>query len=185
MSIDAAQVKSGLNSRETVVACRCINVGLFVSDDLRRDVEVSLCIGHDLDLRIISFSGEKIKRVSPDERSISFFLLKAMQLLDEMDFGRVRSTDNGIVLSRTNSKDLVTSWSTERVHVADRSAPTTDWSFVSTGGLFVYDMSDVLSRGFTNSSTSLLHRPQNPERFILDANMHCDLLEASLLKKAS
>jgi hypothetical protein len=185
MPIDTAHVKSGLNNRETVVACRCINVGLFVSDELRRDVEVSLCIGNDADLRIISLSGESIRRVSPDERSISFFLLKAMQSLDGMALGTVKSTDNGIVLCRTDSENLVASWSTGLVHVADSSIQTTNWNSVSTGGLFVYDMSDVLSRSFASSSALLLHRPPNPERFILDVNMHCDMLETSLLKKAS
>jgi hypothetical protein len=134
-------------------------------------------VGQDNNLRVISFSGESIKRVSPDERSISFFLLKAMQLLDKMNLGTVKSTDNGIVLSRTDLERLVTSWSTERVHLADSPITANDWTSISASGLYVYDMSNVISRGFANKSVLLLHRPPNPERFILDVNMHCDLLQ--------
>jgi tRNA pseudouridine-54 N-methylase len=183
--VDSDRVKSGLNSLETVIACRCINVGLFISDDIRRTVQVSLCVGLDTDLRIISFSGEKIKRVSPDERSISFFLSKAMFLLDKMDSGTVKSMDNGIVLSRTDMKNFLTSWSAERVHIADSSVDTHDWAAVSTSGIFVYDMSGALMRGLAKRPVSLLTRPTNPERFILDMNLHCDRLQMSSPKKAS
>lgn len=183
--IDSEQVKSGLNCRETVVACRCINVGLFLSDNIRKTVKVSLCIGHDTDLRIASFSGERVRRVSPDERSISFFLLKAVHMLDKMDFGTVRTMDNGIILSRTDSKSLVASWSAEHVCVADSSVRTSVWNRVPTDGLFVYDMSDVLSCRLANRQALLLQRSASAERFILDVNLHCDQLDISLLKKAS
>ncbi|RDE16487.1 MAG: hypothetical protein C4K47_01120 [Candidatus Thorarchaeota archaeon] len=183
--IDVEQVKSGLNSRETVVACRCVNVALFLSGSIRRNVEVSVCVGDDADLRVISFSGGRIKRVSPDERSISSFLLKAMLLLDKMHLGTVRFMDNGIVLSRTDLPNLVRGWSAQCVHIADSSAHSNDWKNVSREGLFVYDLADVISRQRASTWSVLLHRPSNPERFILDVNFHCDPLETSLLKKGS
>jgi tRNA pseudouridine-54 N-methylase len=50
--IDKASVKSGQNSPEVVTACRCVNVGLFVSGDLRRDVIVSIAVGAVEDLKL-------------------------------------------------------------------------------------------------------------------------------------
>ena len=102
MPIDKASVKSGQNGPEVVTACRCINVGLFVSGDLRRDVVVSLAIGPLEDLRVVSFPGNTLRRVSPDERSISFFLLKATEILENLEAGESFTMDNGIELTRTS-----------------------------------------------------------------------------------
>jgi hypothetical protein len=96
--IDIASVKAGQNSREVVTACRCVNVGLFVSGDLRRDVIVSIVIGTEEDLRVVSFPGDSLKRVSPDERSISFFLLKAFEKAQDLETGGSFKMNNGIEL---------------------------------------------------------------------------------------
>ena len=106
-SIDKASVKVGQNSPEVVTACRCINVGLFVSGDLRRDVTVSIAVGTEEDLRIVSFPGNSLKRVSPDERSISFFLLKAIEKAQDLELGRSFKMNNGIELVRTSLEELV------------------------------------------------------------------------------
>ena len=96
--IDRSTVKSGHNSPEVITACRCVNVGLFVSGDLRRDVIVSIGVGTDGDLRVVSFPGISLRRVSPDERSISFFLLKAIEKAQDLDLGESFTMNNGIDL---------------------------------------------------------------------------------------
>ncbi|NOR38560.1 MAG: hypothetical protein GQ580_03115, partial [Candidatus Thorarchaeota archaeon] len=70
LPIDVVSVKSGQNGPEVITACRCVNVGLFVSGNLRRNVEVSLAVGQLEDLGIVTYPGPALKRVSPDERSI-------------------------------------------------------------------------------------------------------------------
>ncbi|MHA1576231.1 MAG: hypothetical protein ACTSU3_02605, partial [Candidatus Thorarchaeota archaeon] len=55
--IDKASVKSGNNSPEVITAVRCVNVGLFISGNLRRDVVVSLAKGTPEDLKLVSFPG--------------------------------------------------------------------------------------------------------------------------------
>jgi len=100
--MDKASVKSGNNSPEVITAARCVNVGLFISGNLRRDVIVSLAKGTPDDLKIISFPGSSLKRVSPDERSISFFLLKAKSIVEELLMDSSEIMDNGIEVRRTS-----------------------------------------------------------------------------------
>ncbi|MHA1575857.1 MAG: hypothetical protein ACTSU3_00710, partial [Candidatus Thorarchaeota archaeon] len=115
--IDSIDVKRGDNKPEVVVASRCINVALFVSNNLRRNVQVSIAIGKLDDLRVISFPGESLRRVSPDERSISFFLLKSMNALSELDLGRSKTMDNGIIVHRRSYAELLKEWSSSTVYL--------------------------------------------------------------------
>ncbi|MFX0107292.1 MAG: hypothetical protein ACFE7R_03340, partial [Candidatus Hodarchaeota archaeon] len=106
LPIQEADVKAGKNSPEVIVASRCVNVALFISGDLRRDVKVSICIGPHDNMQIFTFSGESLKRVSPDERSISFFLMKAKCVADELAESARKQMDNGIVVRRTSVQNL-------------------------------------------------------------------------------
>ena len=115
--IDRRSVKSGLNSPEVVTACRCVNVGLFVSGDLRRKVIVSLAVGTAEDLKVVSFPGNSLRRVSPDERSISFFLLKAMEKVQNLEPGNPIIMDNGIELIRSSLDELVELWDSSVIQV--------------------------------------------------------------------
>jgi tRNA pseudouridine-54 N-methylase len=117
LPIDKPSVKSGQNSAEVVTTCRCVNVGLFISGNLRRDVMVSLGIGGPDDMRVISFPGKSLKRVSPDERSISFFLLKAVEKINNLESGESFTMDNGIELERSSLDQLIKYWDQEVLHV--------------------------------------------------------------------
>ncbi len=119
--IDRSSVKSGLNSPEVVTACRCVNVGLFVSGDLRRNVIVSLAVGAAEDLKVVSFPGNSLRRVSPDERSISFFLLKAMEKVQNLEPGKSIIMDNGIELIRSSLAELVELWDSSVIQVPSTS----------------------------------------------------------------
>ena len=108
--IDKTSVKAGQNSPEVVTACRCVNVGLFVSGDLRRDVIVSIAVGTEEDLVVVSFPGNSLKRVSPDERSISFFVLKAIEKAQNLELGGSFKMNNGIELVRISLDELFELW---------------------------------------------------------------------------
>ena len=174
MDINNASVKSGQNSRNVVVACRCINVGLFLSGNLRRDVEVSILLGSHDDVRIITFPGSSLKRVSPDERSIAFFLLKAHSVLEKMHQSSKRTMDNGIVVHRTTLKEILSKWEIEECYVASQEFNAcSDYSHISETGLFLYDMG--LEHSYLHDYPAKpLPRPPNPERFILEINLTCD-----------
>lgn len=115
--IDRSSVKSGQNSLEVIVACRCVNVGLFISGDLRRDVTVSFAIGTEDIQMAVSFPGESLRRVSPDERSISFFLLKAIEKAQDLNPGESFTMDNGIELIRSPLDELLELWEPDIIHV--------------------------------------------------------------------
>ncbi len=178
LPIDIVSVKSGQNSPEVVIACRCVNVGLFVSGDLRRNVEVSFAIGKPEDLGVVTFPGSALKRVSPDERSISFFLLKAMNVLRELPLGGKKRMDNGMVVQRTNATDLLREWESSRIYVSslDPSIQSKQVD-VRPEGLFLYELTSTTFADLVeNAPGNLLHRPPHPERFILDINLYCDQL---------
>lgn len=119
--IDKTSVTSGQNSPEVVTACRCVNVGLFVSGNLRRDVIISLAVGTEEDLKVVSFPGNSLKRVSPDERSISFFLLKAIEKAQDLELGKSFKMNNGIELVRASLDELVELWGPGVIQVPSAS----------------------------------------------------------------
>jgi tRNA pseudouridine-54 N-methylase len=174
LDIDTESVKSGHNSRNVVVACRCVNVGLFLSGDLRRDVEVSLLIGLSEDMKVITFPGLTLKRVSPDERSIAFFLLKAFNILTDMRMNSTTIMDNGIILHRLSLRELFNGWSVKDCYVANQEfTAESGFSGVSESGVFIYDLVGK-NLGIEKYETKSLPRPKHPERFILEINLLCD-----------
>ena len=178
LPIDVASVKSGQNSPEVVTACRCVNVGLFVSGDLRRNVEVSLAVGQPEDLGVVTYPGPDLRRVSPDERSISFFLLKAMNVLRELPLGGKKRLDNGMMVQRTNATDLLRGWEPSRIYASSLDSRIQPKKVdVHPQGLFLYELtSTALTDLIRDIPGVLLPRPPHPERFILDINLYCDQL---------
>lgn len=176
LEIRKMDVKTGRNSPETVTAARCVNVGLFVSGNLRRDAVVSLARKEKGGLSVVSFKGVDLRRVSPDERSISFFLLKAFDAVDLLERGESRKMDNGIENERGEIESLLEAWSIDTVFLA-----TTDcekWPsdvIASDNALYIYDSSSTSS--FSNrihSRVIPVPRPPHPERFLLDLNLMAD-----------
>ena len=61
------------------ILCRCIKASLFLSHDLRRDVECYLVLlGDPEPPKTVLFSGEGVRYLSPDERSAGSLLKKAL-----------------------------------------------------------------------------------------------------------
>jgi tRNA pseudouridine-54 N-methylase len=171
--IQEAQVRSGNNTREVIVASRCINVALFVSGDLRRNVSVSIAWGETRDLRAITFPGETLKRVSPDERSISFFLLKSANEAEGLSTGQGVVMDNGIEVKRASFESLLEDWGPSSVHAALEGTKDSGAAVDRKVGVFVYGMG-IHENPKANTQIIALPRPLNPERFILDINLKAD-----------
>jgi tRNA pseudouridine-54 N-methylase len=180
--IDKMSVKSGHNSPEVVTACRCVNVGLFISGNLRRDVIVSIAKGPIDDMRIVSFSGEILKRVSPDERSISFFLLKSLNTAENIPQNSQHTLDNGIIVVRENFTQFISKYAQDRVFIARTGSELTlDSSINLDDAILIYETKT--SRGFAGLEPKILEElkiysalpyPLHPERFILDINSQID-----------
>ena len=138
-------------------------------------MEVTIAYGEKEDLRTITFPGQKLKRVSPDERSISFFLLKANKELLTLHPGGTKRMDNGIELRRTNLIELLSLWSDSSTFLAQDSADAAQVPVEAPPGLYVYEVDDVgISAELTKKSITILQKPQSPERFILDINLSSD-----------
>ena len=61
------------------VLSRCVNASLFLSHDLRRDVECCLVLYGGPDApKTVKFSGQEVRYLSPDERSAGALLKKAL-----------------------------------------------------------------------------------------------------------
>ncbi|MEM4587150.1 MAG: hypothetical protein QW513_00975 [Candidatus Jordarchaeales archaeon] len=72
--ISKREVDHGQLSDEVAELCSCIRAALFLSHDIRRDVRVHLILlGERKDVVI---SGESVRYLSPDERSLCMLLIK-------------------------------------------------------------------------------------------------------------
>ncbi len=63
------------------ILCRCISSSLFLSHDLRRDVECYLVLCGEPDPeKTVLFCGSGVRRLSPDERSSAALIKKALSI---------------------------------------------------------------------------------------------------------
>lgn len=63
------------------VLCRCVNASLFLSHDLRRDVDCYLILcGEPSGPKTVKFSGAQVRSLSPDERSAAALIKKVIDV---------------------------------------------------------------------------------------------------------
>lgn len=63
------------------VLCRCVNASFFLSHEFRRDVECYLVLlGEPEPPKTVRFSGERVRYMSPDERSAGSLIKKALAI---------------------------------------------------------------------------------------------------------
>ncbi|RNI12401.1 tRNA (pseudouridine(54)-N(1))-methyltransferase TrmY [Methanohalophilus sp. RSK] len=87
------------------ILCRCVNSALFLSHDLRRDVQIHLLLLGEPDPgRVIKFDGETVRYLNPDERSSGSLIKKALDK-DSSDF-EIRSTP-GVTVRDANLSTLL------------------------------------------------------------------------------
>lgn len=68
------EVNHGQLSDEVAEICSCIRAALFLSHDIRRDVRVHLVLLGER--KEVVISGESVRYLSPDERSLCMLLVK-------------------------------------------------------------------------------------------------------------
>ncbi len=61
------------------ILCRCVNAALFLSHDIRRDVQVYLVLKGGDSPRLVKFDGRTVRYLSPDERSAASLIKKALE----------------------------------------------------------------------------------------------------------
>ena len=176
LPIKRSDVKAGTNSLEVITACRCVNVGLFLSNAMRRDTDVTIAIMEN-PVQLITFSGKDLKRVSPDERSISFFILKAIEALHELPLETMRKLDNGIKIQRVSPDSFIEKWDTSTLFIAEENEESIQIESIDTlTGTFIYEIEpDLLNALILNFDLNRIERPSSPEKFILNINYYLDL----------
>lgn len=87
------------------VLCRCVTTSLFLSHGMRRDVEVYLVLlGPPCPPRTILFSGEKVRYLSPDERSAGSLIKKALEIHAGDEF---RESTPGVYVRKGGLQELL------------------------------------------------------------------------------
>ncbi len=87
------------------IIARAVNSALWLSHSLRRDVVFhTILFGEPNPPIYIKITGEKVRKVQPDERNITIFLKKAIERFEE---GRVVQTTPGIFSCRKSFEELV------------------------------------------------------------------------------
>ncbi|MFC7167474.1 tRNA (pseudouridine(54)-N(1))-methyltransferase TrmY [Halospeciosus flavus] len=79
------------------VLCRCVNSALFLSHDIREDVEVHLVLADEVTVRI---DGSALRYMSPDERNIASLVRKALEAKDQAIGHREAESTPGIYVSK-------------------------------------------------------------------------------------
>jgi len=95
----------GAAGRMDIVA-RCINASLFLSHDLRRDVDTyAVLLGDPNPPMTVRFNGEKVRYLSPDERSAAALIKKALEK-GAPETGEEECTP-GVYISKHSFQDVI------------------------------------------------------------------------------
>jgi tRNA (pseudouridine54-N1)-methyltransferase len=88
------------------ILCRCVNASLFLSHDIRRDIECYLVLcGGPVPRRTVRFSGNLVRSLSPDERSAGALIKKALDIPAGSEF---RDAAPGVSVRRGGLEQLMT-----------------------------------------------------------------------------
>lgn len=88
------------------IVARCVNASLFLSHDLRRDVDTcAVLLGEPGPPVTIRFNGEKVRYLSPDERSAAALIKKALEK-GAPSTGEEETTP-GVYISKRSFADVV------------------------------------------------------------------------------
>jgi len=86
------------------VLCRAIGATLFLSHDIRRDVETNLLLQNSVHVRI---SGELVRRLNPDERSTAALIKHALKALADASVDEEVQSTPGIFVARRSLSDVI------------------------------------------------------------------------------
>ncbi len=100
------------------VLCRCVNAALFLSHDLRRDVDCYLVLcGEPAGPKTVKFSGDLVRSLSPDERSAAALIKKVIDVPCGSEF---REAASGVFIRKGGLERLL---SEKRFAVLDEKGP--------------------------------------------------------------
>ncbi len=90
------------------LVCRFISNCLFISNSVRRDTIVKVCLdGSSLPPRAIIFSGEKLKGMEPDERNIAEHIKIALKKAKNLKLNESIDLNKGIKVEKKSFEVLI------------------------------------------------------------------------------
>ncbi len=118
------------------LVARCVSSSLWLSYTIRRDAEFIVILnGAPAPPIAIKFSGEKLKNVSPDERSVGLWLKK---VLSEEISKEWQEIFPGIFAAKKSFQEIVKEYSKEKVFILhEKGAPIQKQKFPSDNLVFV------------------------------------------------
>jgi len=131
----------GSSGRLDIIA-RCINAAFWLSGEIRRDVIFHTILhGEPSPPVYIRLEGEKLRKVSPDERSIAIFLKKALERMDEME-----ETSPGIFASHKSFEELVKENEDKEFYLLDEEGMPIDKIKFKNPFFFLGDNKDLTTK---------------------------------------
>ncbi len=97
------------------LVARCINSALWLSDQIRKDTKIFVVLNGPPNPPVtLCFDGNKIKKMTPDERSISIWIKKVLN----SDFGeKWTEFRNGILVSRKSFQEIIKEHEKRNIYV--------------------------------------------------------------------
>ena len=133
------------------VLCRAIGATLFLSHDIRRDVETNLLLQDSVHIRI---SGELVKRLNPDERSTAALIKHALKALDDASSDEEVQSTPGIFVAQRSLSDVIDGFlreNAEPVVLHEEGEPAETYSFPGNPAFILSDHTE-----FTETDQVLL-----------------------------
>ncbi len=111
----------GSSGRLDIVA-RCINAAFWLSGEIRRNVTFHTILhGEPYTPVYIRLEGDKLRKVSPDERSIALFLKKALERMEDRE-----ETSPGIFASKKSFEELAEENEDKSFYLLDEEGTSID-----------------------------------------------------------
>ncbi|MEM5852783.1 MAG: tRNA (pseudouridine(54)-N(1))-methyltransferase TrmY [Candidatus Aenigmatarchaeota archaeon] len=96
------------NAGRMDLVCRCISNAFFVSEALRKDVIFHVVLeGPKRPPKLMSFFGEDLKNIKPDERNIGSIINRALELGLKLEKGEIIEISDGIFISKKSFEELL------------------------------------------------------------------------------
>ena len=110
------------------LVARCVSASLWLSYTIRRDTEFIVILnGAPAPPIAIKFSGEKLKNVSPDERSVGLWLKK---VLAEKIFKEWREIYPGIFAAQKSFQEIIKEYKNKKVFILhEKGEPVQEQKF--------------------------------------------------------
>jgi tRNA (pseudouridine54-N1)-methyltransferase len=105
------------------VLCRCVNSAFFLSHAIREDVRTHLVLA---DALTVTFEGDAIRRLNPDERSTAALIRGALERRDDAIGHQPVESSPGVSIRRRGVEATLDALDGTFVHLHEDGTPITD-----------------------------------------------------------